>query len=303
MTTSLGEYFVNKCLEATTQTDPWPYAQFPDALPADSFNKLKKSIVNIDRDRLKDDHNKDADRKSFTKDDFPSFKEFTDSNSAWRKEHSDPRTGGLGQFAQWVDAKHKSNNTLQNPTYLYPAQWKEWGIDFVDEIYEIGQAVLDNARALCDKFPKYHWYEKRGLNVHLKVDPPAPFEYYIHTDNIFKTWTSIIYIDPDENEGTELYSAKEGVVHRPKAFGDRTSNPDDFNFIKKLPWKPNTNFTLCSDLDRTYHSYSNPSDQMRFTLCMFQGKYKANGGFFIEDKNKPIVNKWAGLTIDPSSKR
>ena len=90
MTTSLGEYFVNKCLEATTQTDPWPYAQFPDALPADSFNKLKKSIVNIDRDRLKDDHNKDADRKSFTKDDFPSFKEFTDSNSAWRKEHSHP---------------------------------------------------------------------------------------------------------------------------------------------------------------------------------------------------------------------
>ena len=74
MTTSLGEYFVNKCLEATTQTDPWPYAQFPDALPADSFDKLKKSIVNIDKDRLKEAHNKDADRKSFTRDDFPSFK-------------------------------------------------------------------------------------------------------------------------------------------------------------------------------------------------------------------------------------
>ena len=42
---------------------------------------------------------------------------------------------------------------------------------------------------------------------------------------------------------------------------------------------------------------------MRVTLCMFQGKFKADGGFFIEDKNKPIVNKWAGLTIDPASKR
>ena len=303
MTTSLGEYFVNKCLEASTQTDPWPYAQFPDALPADSFDKLKKSIVNIDRDRLKNYNNKDTDRKSFTRDDFPSFKEFTDSNSAWRKAHTDPKTGALGQFAQWIDKIYKNDNTLHAPIYLYPAQWKDWGIDFIDEIQEIGQAVLDNARALCDKFPHYHWHEKRGLNVHIKVDPPAPFDYYIHTDNIFKTWTSIIYIDPDENLGTAMYTAKEGVKPRQRHVGNRTSNPDDFNYIKTLPWKPNTHFAFCSDLDRTWHSYSNPSDQMRFTLCMFQGKFKADGGFFIEDKNKPIVNKWAGLTIDPASKR
>ena len=79
--TEIGEYFVNKCLAATTTRDPWPHTQFVDGLPTDSFNKLKKSIENIDEERLIVEQTVDSDKKTFTKDDFPTLKEFNNVNS------------------------------------------------------------------------------------------------------------------------------------------------------------------------------------------------------------------------------
>ena len=271
--TEIGEYFVNKCLEATTIKDPWPYTQFADGLPADSFNKLKTSIKNIDEERLIVEQTKDSNKKAFTLDDFPTLKEFNDVNSKWRQRHlpsDDPNESRGGQFGQWVKRIHTKRNGLY-PTYLYPEQWKEYDIDFEDEMRSIGKAVLDNARDLCNKFPKYKWYHKLGLNVHIKVDPPRPFSYYVHADSPDKVWTSVIYISPDENIGTQLYTGK---------LGDKSIEEEDYTLIKELPWKPNNHFVFCSDYERSYHNYRNSTPTNRYTLCMFIGKFKENAGYY-----------------------
>ena len=150
--TEIGEYFINKCLGATTTKDPWPYTQFTDGLPTDSFNKLQTSIKNIDEERLIVEQTKDSNKKTFTKDDFPTLKEFNDVNSVWRQRHlpsDDPNEKRGGQFGQWVKRIHAKRDGLY-PTYLYPEQWKEYGIDFEDEIRSIGTAVLNNeALIIC----------------------------------------------------------------------------------------------------------------------------------------------------------
>jgi len=268
--TEIGEYFVNKCLAATTTRDPWPYTQFTDGLPTDSFNKLKKSIKNIDEERLIAEQSVDSDKKSFTPHDFPTFKEVNDPNSRYQKISAGP-------FGQWIKTKHTKRDGLY-PTYLYPGQWKEYGIDFEDEMRSIGTAVLNNARDLCNKFPKYKWYDKLGLNVHIKVDPPEPFSYYIHADNPGKIWTSVIYISPDENIGTQLYTGpddlifKDGTIELPKE--------EEYTLVKELPWKPNSHLVFCSDPQRSYHNYRNNMPVNRFTLCMFIGQFKENAGFY-----------------------
>ena len=274
--TEIGEYFVNKCLAATTTRDPWPHTQFVDGLPTDSFNKLKKSIENIDEERLIVEQTVDSDKKTFTKDDFPTLKEFNNVNSEWRQRHlpSNPtakRKGG--QFGQWVQRKHSSRDGLY-PTYLYPGQWKEYGIDFEDEMRSIGKAVLDNARDLCNKFPRYKWYHKLSLNVHIKVDPPEPFTYYVHADSPDKIWTSVIYISPDENIGTQLYTGRKN---------DNSLEEKDYNLVKELPWKPNNHFVFCSDPEKSYHNYRNNMPKNRFTLCMFIGKFKENSGYYYNE--------------------
>lgn len=270
--TEIGEYFVNKCLAATTTRDPWPYTQFADGLPTDSFNKLKKSIENIDEERLITEQAIDSDKKSFTPHDFPSFKEFNDPNGWYQQTgvFQGKESGHLVQDTQWVKAKHAKRDGLY-PTYLYPGQWKEYGIDFEDEIRSIGTAVLNNARDLCNKFPKYKWYQKLGLNVHIKVDPPYPFSYYIHADNPNKIWSSVIYISPDENIGTQLYTGREY---------ETSLDEKDYNLVKELLWKPNDHFVFCSDPEKSYHNYRNNMPKNRFTLCIFIGKFKENSGYY-----------------------
>ena len=267
--TEVGDYFVNRCLESAISNYPYPHQAFSDTLPADSFNKLRKCCENFDIEKLNAEQAIDSDHQPQSRDDFPTLKVFNDINGPWRRRHlprDDPKEKGGGQFGRHVQQLHLNRDKYMSegtnlpfsnpkfPKYLYPVQWKEYNIDFWDEIQSIGKAVLKNARELCSglRAPKYRWYKKLGINAHVKIDPPLPYDYYIHADQAEKVWSCVTYISPEKNIGTRLYTGK-------------TEN----TLAKTLPWKPNDTIAFCGDTEKSFHSYSNNQMLNRYTLCIF----------------------------------
>ena len=83
-----------------------------------------------------------------------------------------------------------------NPKFLYPKDFKDYNIDFEDEIYSIAKALLENAKVLCGQYSKYRWFQNLGVNAHIAITPPLPYKFYIHQEGLEKIWSSVTYITP-----------------------------------------------------------------------------------------------------------
>lgn len=92
-----------------------------------------------------------------------------------------------------------------------------------------------------DKVCKYKFTE---LNV---VSTGKDYKFHIHNDSIDKLLSVVIYIAPEKNKGTILYSDKEG------------SNPVE------IRWSPNKAF-IFSRNEHTWHSYESDTISQRITL-------------------------------------
>lgn len=92
-----------------------------------------------------------------------------------------------------------------------------------------------------DKVVKYKFTE---LNV---VSTGKNYKFPIHNDTYDKLLSVVIYIAPDNNKGTTLYSTKEGL------------------YPKEIVWVPNRAF-MFSRNDTTWHSYESDEISSRLTL-------------------------------------
>jgi len=92
-----------------------------------------------------------------------------------------------------------------------------------------------------DKVSKYKFTE---LNV---VSTGKDYKFRIHNDTYDKLLSVVIYISPDDNKGTILYSTESG------------DNP------KEIVWVPNRAF-IFSRNNTTWHSYESDKINSRLTL-------------------------------------
>tara|TARA_R110000737_G_scaffold247434_2_gene257574 strand:+ start:192 stop:806 length:615 start_codon:yes stop_codon:yes gene_type:complete len=138
-----------------------------------------------------------------------------------------------------------------DPKFLYAKDFKDYNIDFEDEIYSIAKAILENAKVLCGQYPKYRWFENLDVNAHIAIIPPL-HKFKVHHEARQKIWSSITYITPEKNIGTKMYTAQ-----------------NEKAFIKEAVWNPNSTFIFCGQKGKTWHSYESDQTTNRITLCLF----------------------------------
>ena len=135
---------------------------------------------------------------------------------------------------------------------IHPYDFADHNIKFYDQLYDISQKCLSNARELCEQYPNHRWYDKLDVNCHISITPPLPYKFYIHMEGLEKIWSSVTYITPEENVGTKMYTEQ-----------------DKNTFVKEAKWKPNNSFIFCGQQDKTWHSYESDQTQQRITLNIF----------------------------------
>ena len=146
--------------------------------------------------------------------------------------------------------------------HIFPAQYKEWGIDFYDETVDICTNLLKNIKELCGVYPKHRSYMALGVNAHISITPPLPYKFHIHHEGLEKIWSSVTYITPEQNVGTKMYAG-------------RTED----SFVSEAPWKRNSTFIFCGQQEKTWHSYESNQDCNRITLNLFIQKTRKNKCF------------------------
>ncbi len=136
--------------------------------------------------------------------------------------------------------------------HIHPKDFEEYGISFSEQIHDISKNILDNAKTLCDMYPKHRWFQDLGVNAHISVTPPLPWKFYIHQEGLEKIWSSVTYITPEKNVGTKMYTEQ-----------------NENSFDKEAEWKPNSTFIFCGQQGKTWHSYESDQTEQRITLNLF----------------------------------
>ena len=146
---------------------------------------------------------------------------------------------------------------------IYPKDYKEYGIDFYDETLNICESLYENIKVLCGKYPKHRWYENLGVNVHISVIPPLPWQNPIHQEGLEKIWTAVTYVSPENNVGTKFYTAQTKDA-----------------YVGEAKWKPNNTFVFCGQEGHTWHSYESNENTNRITFNTFIMKYRKKVTFY-----------------------
>ena len=141
-------------------------------------------------------------------------------------------------------------DTTEN--HITPQQFKDFNINWYDQMYDISKNIYEHRKELCDVFPNHRWYDDLVVSAYIGVTPPAPYNHIIHSETISKIWSSVTYITPEKNCGTKMYteSVKESLV-------------------KEVDWKPNTTMIFTGIDGKTWHSYNSTEDSNRITLNLF----------------------------------
>ena len=135
---------------------------------------------------------------------------------------------------------------------IYPKDFEDYNISFYKQVEDISKNILNNAKELCEKYPKHRWFEDLAVNAHISITPPLPWKFYIHQEGLEKIWSSVTYVTPEKNVGTKMYTAQK-----------------EDTFVKEAEWKPNSTFIFCGQQGKTWHSYESDQTEQRITLNFF----------------------------------
>ena len=146
---------------------------------------------------------------------------------------------------------------------IHPKDYKDYGIDFYDETLNICESLFENIKILCGRYPKYRWFKNLGVNAHISVTPPLPWQFHIHQEGLEKIWSSVTYVSPENNVGTKMYTAQ-----------------NEKALVGEAPWKPNSTFIFCGEEGKTWHSYESNKNTNRITFNLFIMKYRKKVVFY-----------------------
>ena len=143
---------------------------------------------------------------------------------------------------------HKT--TIEN--HITPRQFKDFNINWYDQMYDISKNIYENRKELCDVFPAHRWFDPLVVSAYIGVTPPRPYDHIIHQETISKIWSSVTYITPEKNCGTKMYTE-----------GKKES------LVKEAQWKPNSTMIFAGVEGKTWHSYNSTEESNRITLNFF----------------------------------
>jgi hypothetical protein len=137
--------------------------------------------------------------------------------------------------------------------FIFPEEFVDYDIDLYDEVRDVAQNILDNAKRLTkDLYKKPRWYDSLTVYTHISITPPLPYKFDIHEEGMEKIWSSVTYVAPIRNVGTKMY----------------TKN-DESTFVAEAEWLPNSTFIFCGKKGVTWHSYESSETTNRITLNYF----------------------------------
>ena len=152
---------------------------------------------------------------------------------------------------KFAELKNKKYTNITKKQVLQHEDWDN------KEINNIVYSLVKKVKKYCfdnrDKFPKLELSDEEHLNVvDLQFSPPAPYSYPIHPESRLKKFSFIVYISPNEDNGTHLYISK--YSKKPNA---------------TVPWKMNSAMLFAGIDEVTWHSYSTLGNENRITLNIF----------------------------------
>ena len=152
----------------------------------------------------------------------------------------------------------------QTENQIVPRRFKEFGIDWYEQILDIAKNIYENRKQLTEHFEKHRWYDDLCVTAYIGVQPPKPYKHEIHDETASKIWSSVTYITPDVNCGTMMYTENSAG-----------------SLAKEAPWAPNSTMIFCGVHNETWHSYESTENSNRVTLNFFiKHKQGAKDAFY-----------------------
>ena len=136
--------------------------------------------------------------------------------------------------------------------HIIPQHFKDFNINWYDQILDISKNIYENRKKLCDIFPEHRWFDDLIVTAYVGVTPPVPYSHILHQETISKIWSSVTYITPEKNCGTKMYTE-----------GKKES------LVKEAQWKPNSTMIFAGIEGKTWHSYNSTEESNRITLNFF----------------------------------
>jgi hypothetical protein len=136
--------------------------------------------------------------------------------------------------------------------HIIPQHFKDFNINWYDQILDISKNIYENRKKLCDVFLEHRWVDDLIVTAYVGVTPPAPYSHILHQETISKIWSSVTYITPEKNCGTKMYTE-----------GKKES------LVKEAQWKPNSTMIFAGIEGKTWHSYNSTEESNRITLNFF----------------------------------
>tara|TARA_B100000575_G_C22851601_1_gene498259 strand:- start:27 stop:638 length:612 start_codon:yes stop_codon:yes gene_type:complete len=111
--------------------------------------------------------------------------------------------------------------------------------------------------------PHREYQGKLKKLVHWTISKPDWY-YPPHCDNRSRISTSILYVSPDNSDGTILHK---NISENDKGDHEKANLPSTYTC--ELSWKPNKVFFHNSIPNKTWHSIQNTTNTPRIVLCSF----------------------------------
>lgn len=159
-------------------------------------------------------------------------------------------------------AEHLTQYTEEGktkPIWMHEAMQLGVDEDTVNDIITAADDVLDNINDIVKGFNSlnsstigYFAMPKFGVSG-------KNFKYPVHAESSHKVLLFVIYLFPDQDNGTKLYREK-----------------TEDSLVKEIEWKPNRAFLTCpGPNDITWHNWVNTMNPSRVTLNIFCEKLEA----------------------------
>jgi hypothetical protein len=160
----------------------------------------------------------------------------------------------LNECNKLLEIKLKDMPTYKTTTenHITPQQFKDFNINWYDQIRDISKNIYENRKELCNVFPEHRWADDLVVIAYVGVTPPKPYDHIIHQETHSKIWSSVTYITPEKNCGTRMYTEEKKE-----------------SLVKEAPWKPNSTMIFAGIESKTWHSYNSTEESNRVTLNFF----------------------------------
>jgi hypothetical protein len=131
--------------------------------------------------------------------------------------------------------------------------------DLVELIHDVSQEFLSILTNIHSRYSNSRIFELYQTVTHINLDfSGLPRD--IHDDDLRKSVSIVVYLNPEENEATSLHLS---------------NSPES---IVKIPeWKLNRGLIFCPEKNKTWHSYQvKETKKVRFALAIFIENANAN---------------------------